>query len=67
MLVPECAAALIGTKVDESALDQLAAAASAAAQPIDDKRGTKAFRIKVSGVLAKRAALVALRRAKGEK
>ncbi len=67
MLVPECAAALIGTKVDEAALEKLAAAASAAAQPIDDKRGTKVFRIKVSGVLAKRAALVALRRAKGEK
>ncbi len=67
MLVHDCAAALIGTKVDEAALEKLAAAASAAAQPIDDKRGTKVFRVKVSGVLAKRAAVVALRRAKGEK
>lgn len=67
MLVPECATALIGTTVDEAALEKLAQAASAAAKPIDDKRGTKAFRIKVSGVLAKRAALVALGRAKGEK
>ena len=65
LLVPEAAAALIGTRVDTAALDQLAAAASAAAQPIDDKRGTIAFRVKVSGVLAKRAATIALARAMG--
>jgi carbon-monoxide dehydrogenase medium subunit len=65
LLVPEAAAALIGTRVDAAALDRLSAAASAAAQPIDDKRGTKAFRIKVSGVLAKRAAIIALDRAMG--
>ena len=41
----------------------LAAAASAAAKPIDDKRGTKDFRIKVAGVLARRAAVIALERA----
>jgi CO/xanthine dehydrogenase FAD-binding subunit len=63
LLVPSAAAALIGTTVDAVALERLAAAASAAAQPIDDKRGTKAFRIKVSGVLAKRAATIALARA----
>jgi CO/xanthine dehydrogenase FAD-binding subunit len=65
LLVPEAAAALIGTRVDVAALERLAAAASAAAQPIDDKRGTIAFRIKVSGVLAKRAATMALARAMG--
>ncbi len=65
LVVPEAAAALIGTTVDEAALTKLAAAASAAARPIDDKRGTKAFRIKVAGVLARRAAVVALNRAKG--
>ena len=65
LLVPEAAAALIGTKVDETALANLAAAASAAARPIDDKRGTKVFRIKVAGVLARRAAVIALSRAKG--
>ncbi|MFB0900001.1 MAG: FAD binding domain-containing protein [Polaromonas sp.] len=65
LLVPEAAAALIGTRVDAAALERLAAAASAAAQPIDDKRGTKSFRIKVSGVLAKRAAIIALDRAMG--
>ena len=65
LLVPEAAAALIGTKVDEAALAKLAAAASAAARPIDDKRGTKVFRTKLAGVLARRAAEKALSRAKG--
>ncbi len=64
ILVPEAAKALIGSKVDAAALDRLAAAASAACRPIDDKRGTKEFRIKVAGVLARRAAQVALQRAR---
>ena len=67
LLVPEAAAALIGTKVDDAALSNLAAAASAAARPIDDKRGTKVFRTKLSGVLARRAAVSALNRAQGKK
>ncbi len=66
LLVPAAAAALIGSKVDEPALANLAAAVSAACRPIDDKRGTKAFRTKVAGVLARRAALIALTRAQGE-
>ena len=64
MLVKECADALIGSKVDEAALEKLAKAASAACRPIDDKRGTKEYRIKIAGVLAKRTALVALERAR---
>ncbi len=64
LLVPEAAAALIGTKVDAAALKRLAAAASAACKPIDDKRGTKIYRIKVAGVLARRAAEIALDRAR---
>jgi len=66
ILVPEAAKALIGTKVDAEALGRLAAAASAACRPIDDKRGTKEFRIKVAGVLARRAAVTALQRARGK-
>jgi aerobic carbon-monoxide dehydrogenase medium subunit len=66
LLVKEAADALIGTKVDDAALDKLAAAASAACRPIDDKRGTKAFRIEVAGVLARRAAAIALQRARGK-
>jgi aerobic carbon-monoxide dehydrogenase medium subunit len=64
LLVPEGAAALVGTPVDGAALGQLAAAASAACRPIDDKRGTREYRIKVAGVLARRAAEIALERAR---
>lgn len=64
LLVPEAAAALIGTKVDAAALKRLGAAASAACRPIDDKRGTKEYRIKVAAVLARRAAEIALDRAR---
>ncbi|MCX7144112.1 MAG: xanthine dehydrogenase family protein subunit M [Proteobacteria bacterium] len=63
LLVPEAAAALTGTKVDAAALAKMAAAASAACKPIDDKRGTKEYRIKVAGVMAGRAAAMALERA----
>jgi CO/xanthine dehydrogenase FAD-binding subunit len=63
LLVPEGAKALIGTPVDEPALERLAKAASAACKPIDDKRGTIEYRIQVAGVLARRAAQIALERA----
>jgi len=65
LLVPEAAAALIGSKVDDAALLRLAQAASAACRPIDDKRGTREFRIKIAGVMAKRAAKIAFERAGG--
>ena len=64
LLVADAAKALIGTKVDDAALAKLEAAARAACSPIDDKRGTKEFRIDVAGVLAKRTALIALERAR---
>jgi carbon-monoxide dehydrogenase medium subunit len=64
LLVPEAGAALIGTKVDEAALERLSAAASAACQAIADKRGTREFRIKVAGVMARRAAAIAMERAR---
>jgi len=65
LLVADAAKALIGTRVDDKALDALAAATSAACKPIDDKRGTVAYRIKIAGVLARRAARIALERAQG--
>jgi len=65
LLVPAAGAALVGTRVDDAALAQLAAAASAACSPIDDKRGTIEYRTKVAGVLARRAAVAALARARG--
>jgi aerobic carbon-monoxide dehydrogenase medium subunit len=64
LLVAAAAAALIGSKVDAAALQKLDAAARAACRPIDDKRGTKDYRIKVAGVLARRAAQIALERAR---
>jgi CO/xanthine dehydrogenase FAD-binding subunit len=64
LLVPEGGAALVGSRLDESALERLAQAASAACKPIDDKRGTIEYRIKVAGVLARRAAQIALERAR---
>jgi carbon-monoxide dehydrogenase medium subunit len=64
LLVAAAAAALIGSKVDAAALQKLDAAARAACRPIDDKRGTKDYRIKVAGVLARRAAQIAFERAK---
>jgi CO/xanthine dehydrogenase FAD-binding subunit len=64
LLVPEAAAAIIGSRLDRPAQDRLEAAARAACRPIDDKRGTIEFRVEVAGVLARRAALIALDRAR---
>lgn len=66
MLVAAAAKAVEGRTLDEAALADLAAACSAAATPIDDKRGTVDFRRHVAGVLARRAAVIAQARAKGE-
>ena len=66
LLVPAAAKALIGTTVDDAALTKLAAAASAACKPIDDMRGTIEYRTQVAGVLARRAATVALKRAQSK-
>ncbi len=63
MLVPEAGAALVGSKLDEAALERLDAAARAACRPISDKRGTIEFRTKIAGVLARRAAAIAYKRA----
>jgi CO/xanthine dehydrogenase FAD-binding subunit len=63
-LVPEAAAAVIGSPMDPEALARAAAAASAAARPIDDKRGTVSYRRRVVGVLTSRALAIAVARAK---
>lgn len=62
----DAAAALVGSKLEETALDALSAACSAACNPIDDKRGTVEFRNQVAGVLARRAAKTAYQRAGGK-
>jgi carbon-monoxide dehydrogenase medium subunit len=63
LLLADAAAALLGRRLDEPALAALDAAARAACRPIDDKRGTIAYRTKIAGVLARRAAAIAYRRA----
>ena len=65
VIAQDASASIIGTKLDDAALDAFAAAASAASHPIDDKRGTVEFRKEVAGVLARRAARIAYTRAGG--
>ena len=65
LLVEEAANALVGTQLDDSALQAAADAASAAARPITDRRGTVEYRKQVVGVLVKRAAKIAAERAGG--
>jgi CO/xanthine dehydrogenase FAD-binding subunit len=64
VLVPDAAAALAGRPIDDDSLAAVAAAASAICNPIDDKRGTIAYRRHVAGVLAKRAVTLAADRAR---
>ena len=64
-LVPDAGAALVGTMLDDAALDRAAEAVRAACNPIDDKRGSAAYRIRISGTIFKRAAAKALARAQG--
>ena len=64
LLVTDAAAALVGTKLDDAAMESMIAAVRAACNPISDKRGTKEYRIKTAGVIARRAVEKALERAK---
>jgi len=65
LLIEPAAKALVGSRLDDAALEAAAAACCAACKPIDDKRGTIAYRIKTAGVLLKRTARIAAQRAKG--
>lgn len=62
-LVPEAAQAIIGSKLEDPAIAAMVRACEAACSPINDKRGTAEFRTSVAGVLAKRAARIAMTRA----
>lgn len=64
LLADAAAAAIIGTPLDDAALAALATAATAAANPISDKRGTADFRKEITGVLVRRAARIAYDRAR---
>ena len=61
--VPDAEAVLVGGIADDETLSAVAEAASGVCNPIDDKRGTVAYRKQVAGVLAKRAVLIAIERA----
>lgn len=61
--VSEAEQALIGQQPADSALEAVQTASSAACDPIDDKRGTVAYRHQVAGVLARRAVSIAAERA----
>jgi CO/xanthine dehydrogenase FAD-binding subunit len=63
VLVSDAATALVGHKLDDATLAALDKAARAACKPISDKRGTIEYRIKVAGVMARRAAAIAFARA----
>ena len=65
LLIEPAAKALVGSRLDDAALEAAAAACRTACRPIDDKRGTIAYRIKTAGVLLKRTAKIAAERAKG--
>ena len=66
ILVNAAAKTLIGSKLEDTAIEALAEACSVASTPIDDKRGTVAFRKQIVGVLARRAAQTAYTRAGGK-
>lgn len=66
LLVPAAATAIVGRVPDDEALIAMARAATDAARPISDKRGTAEFRKDVVAVLVRRAARIAVARARGE-
>jgi carbon-monoxide dehydrogenase medium subunit len=63
LLVEAAGAALIGSRLDDAALERMAKAVCAACKPIADKRGTVEYRTAMAGVLAKRVVKIALERA----
>ena len=67
LLVSSAARAIVGTKLDDVALEKLSKACSDACDPIDDKRGTIEYRTRIAGVLARRTALIAFERAGGKR
>ena len=66
LLVEAAGHALTGSKLDDAALEKASEACRAACRPIDDKRGTIAYRVKTAGVLLKRTVAIAAKRAGGK-
>jgi carbon-monoxide dehydrogenase medium subunit len=66
LLVAEAATALVGKSISETVITAAAEAATAAARPITDMRGTIEQRRHLAGVLTRRALQGAIARARGE-
>lgn len=64
LLVEAAGKALIGSELGPDAVEAAAAACRAACKPIDDKRGTIAYRTKIAGVLLARTLTIAAERAR---
>ena len=64
LLVEAAGAALVGSRLEPAAIAKAAAACRAACRPIDDKRGTIAYRTKIAGVLLARTTAIAAERAR---
>ena len=64
LLADKASESLIGKKLDENALAAAARLASEKASPIDDMRGTAEYRNHVTGVLTRRALMIAAERAR---
>lgn len=62
--VEEAGKRLTGKPVSDATIEQAAQAARDAARPIDDMRGTKEFRLHVTGVLTRRVIEEAVKRAR---
>lgn len=65
LLVPAAAEALVGSQLDDAALQAAGEACTAASSPISDKRGTADYRRRVVAVLCRRAVAIAKSRATG--
>ena len=64
LFADQASESLIGKKLDENALAAAARLASEKASPIDDMRGTAEYRNHVTGVLTRRALMIAAERAR---
>lgn len=65
VLAPDASDALVGTELDDNSLEAAARLVLNTATPIDDGRGTRAHRLSVLPVIARRAIGIALERARG--
>lgn len=66
LALTDAAAALVGRRLDDAAVEEAARAASAAARPISDMRGSQAQRTHLAGVLTGRVLRAAAARARRE-